>query len=64
MVLLLISKHWNGATALTYTVSYKQNEMANLIENGANVNSSCTNLKTPLNFALVLNHEEFVLLHL
>ena len=33
-----------------------------LIENGANVNSTCTNLKTPLHFALMLNHEEFVLL--
>ena len=33
-----------------------------LIENGANINSTCTNLKTPLHFALMLNHEEFVLL--
>ena len=33
-----------------------------LIKNGTNVNSTCTNLKTPLHFALVLNHEEFVLL--
>ena len=29
---------------------------------GAKVNSTCTNLKTPLHFALMLNHEEFVLL--
>ena len=33
-----------------------------LIESAANVNSTCTNLKTPLHFGLVLNHEEFVLL--
>ena len=33
-----------------------------LIENGANVNSTCSNLKTPLHFALMLNHKEFVLL--
>ena len=33
-----------------------------LIENGANVNSTFGNLKTPLHFALMLNHEEFVLL--
>ena len=33
-----------------------------LIKNGAIVNQNCTNLKTPLHFALVLNHEEFVLL--
>ena len=33
-----------------------------LIENGANVNSNCTNLKTPLHFALMLNHEEFLLI--
>ena len=33
-----------------------------LIENGANVNSTCSNLKTPLHFALMLNREEFVLL--
>ena len=33
-----------------------------LIENGGNVNSNCTNLKTPLHFALMLSHEEFVLL--
>ena len=25
-----------------------------------NVNSTCTNLKTPLHLALMLNHEEFV----
>ena len=30
-----------------------------LIENGANVNSTCNDLKTPLHFALMLNHEEF-----
>ena len=57
------SKAWDFATALTYTVSYKQKEMAEfLIESGANINSTCTNLKTPLHFALILNHEEFVLL--
>ena len=33
-----------------------------LIENGANVNSTCSDLKTPLHLTLVLNHEEFVLL--
>ena len=33
-----------------------------LIKNGANVNSTCINLKTPLHFALMLNHEKFVLL--
>ena len=33
-----------------------------LIKNGTIKNSPCTNLKTPLHFALVLNHEEFVLL--
>ena len=33
-----------------------------LIENGANVISTCTNLKNPLHFALMLNHEEFELL--
>jgi ankyrin repeat protein len=33
-----------------------------LIENGANVNSTLNNLKTLLHFALVLNHEEFVIL--
>ena len=33
------SKVWDVATALTYTVSYKQKEMAEfLIENSANVN--------------------------
>ena len=48
---------------LTYAVGYKQKEMAEfLIENGANVNSNCTNLKTPLHFALMLNHEEFLLI--
>ena len=32
-------KAWDVATALTYTVSYKQKEMAEfLIENSANVN--------------------------
>ena len=41
------SKAWDVATALTYAVSYKQKEMAEfLIENGANANSTCTNLKT------------------
>ena len=61
MVLLLILNAFDGATA--YTVSYKQKEMAEfLIENSANVNSTCTNLKTPLHFALIQNHEEFVLL--
>ena len=53
----------DGETALIFAVSHKQTEMAEfLIENGANVNSTCTNLKTPLHFALVLNHEEFLLL--
>ena len=33
-----------------------------LIETSANANSTCTNLKTPLHFALMLNHKEFVLL--
>ena len=61
MVLLLILNAFDGATA--YTVSYKQKEMAEfLIENDANVNSTCTNLNTPLHFALMLNHKEFVLL--
>ena len=56
------SKAWDVATALTYALSYKQKEMAEfLIKNGANVNSTCSNLKTPLHFALMLNHEEFVL---
>ena len=42
---------------------YKQKEMAEfLIKNGTIKNSPCTNLKTPLYFALMLNHEEFVLL--
>ena len=51
----------DDATALTYAVNYKQKEMAEFLnENGANVNSNCTNLKTPLYFALTLNHEEFV----
>ena len=27
-----------------------------------NVDSTCTNLKTPLHLALMLNHEEFVIL--
>ena len=54
-------KAWDGATALTYTVIYKQKKMATfLIENGANVISTSTNLKTPLHFALTINHEEFV----
>ena len=48
---------------MTYIVSYEQKEMATfLIENGANVNSTCTNLKTLLDFALMLNHEECVIL--
>ena len=56
-------KAWDGATALTHAVNYREKEMAEiLIENGANVNSTCNNLKTPLHFALMLNHEEFVLL--
>ena len=33
-----------------------------LIKNGANMNSTCSNLKTPLHFVLMLSHEEFVLL--
>ena len=36
--------------------------VAFLIKNGANVNSTCTNLKTPLHFTLMLNHKEFVIL--
>ena len=32
-----------------------------LIKNGAN-GATCSNLKTPLHFPLMLNHEEFVLL--
>ena len=56
-------KALNGATALTYAVNYKQKEMAEfIIENGANVNSTCSNLKTPLHFPLALDHEEFVFL--
>ena len=48
---------------LTYAVNYGEKVMAEiLIENGTNVNSTCTNFKTPLHFALLLNHEEFVLL--
>ena len=40
---------------------YKQKEMAEfLIENGANVIFTSTNLKTLLHFVLTLNHEEFV----
>ena len=31
-----------------------------LVENGTNIYSTCVNLKTPLHFALMLNHEEFV----
>ena len=54
-------KALEGATALTYTVIYKRKKMAAfLIENGANVISTSTNLKTSLHFALMLNHEEFV----
>ena len=53
----------DGATALTYAVSCRKKEMAEfLIENDTDVSSTCTNLKTPLHFALILNHEEFVLL--
>ena len=56
-------KAWDGATALTHAVNYREKEMAEiLIKNGANSNSNCTNLKTPLHLALMLNHEEFVLL--
>ena len=41
----------------------QKKEMAEyLIENGANGNSTCSKLKTLLHFALMLNHEEFVLL--
>ena len=48
----------DSVTELTYAVNYKQKEMAKfLIEN-----STCTNLKTPFHFALMLNHEAFVLL--
>ena len=53
----------DGATALIYAVNYKQKGMAEfLIQNGANVNSTLNNLKTPLHFALMLNHEEFWIL--
>ena len=56
-------KALNGTTALAYAVNYMQKEMAeSIIENGANVNSTCSNLKTPLHFPLALDHEEFVLL--
>ena len=52
----------DGVTALTYLVNYKLKEMAEfLIEKGANVNSTCTNLKIPLHFA-ILNHKEVILL--
>ena len=57
-------KALDGGTALTYAVNQLQ-AIGNgwfLIKNDANVNSTCTNLKTPLHFALMLNHEEFVLL--
>ena len=51
------------ATALIYALSYKQKEMAEfIIESDANVNSTINNLETLLHFALMLNHEEFVLL--
>ena len=51
------SKAWDVATALTYAVNYREKEMAEiLIENDANVNSTYTNLKTPLQIALMLNH--------
>ena len=33
-----------------------------LIKNSASMNSTCSNLKTPLHFVLMLSHEEFVLL--
>ena len=43
------SKAWDVATALTYEFSYKQKEMAEfLIKNGTSINSTCSNLKTPL----------------
>ena len=42
-------KALNGTTALAYAVNYKQKEMAEiLIKSGADVSSTCTNLKTPL----------------
>ena len=38
----------------------QKKEMAEyLIENGANGNSTCSNLKTLLHFAWILNHEDF-----
>ena len=56
-------KAWDGATALTHAVNYREKEMAEiLIKNGANMNSTCSNLTTPLHFVLMLRHEEFVLL--
>ena len=60
-LLIVDFKALDDATALTYTVSYKRKEMPEfLIEKSANVNSTCNDLKTPLHFSLVLNHEEFV----
>ena len=57
------SKAWDVATALAYSVNHKQKEFAKfLIENGANVNSTCGKLKNLLHFAHILNHEEFVIL--
>ena len=57
------SKAWDVATSLTYAVRYKQKEMAEfLIENGTNMNSTSSNLKTPLHLVQILNHEEFVFL--
>ena len=56
-------KALDGATALTYAVNNKQKEMDEFqIESGANIDSTCNNLKTPLHFALMLNLKEFVIL--
>ena len=61
MVLLLILKHWCNCINLCSQLQTKENGPISH-SNGANVNSNCTDLKTPFHFALMLNHEEFVLL--
>ena len=48
-------------TALTYTVNHREKEMAKiLIENGANVNTTSSILKTPLHFALVPHSKPYL----
>ena len=59
MVLLLISKHWKVQLHYLMQSATEKRKWPNF---SLNVNSTCTNLKTPLHFALMLNHEEFVLL--